>query len=50
LQRWGISRRAYFDNGAVYRSDHVRKIVAILGVPKAPIACKVVELKARRSS
>ncbi|MBM4397503.1 MAG: DDE-type integrase/transposase/recombinase [Deltaproteobacteria bacterium] len=32
LQKWGVCRRAYFDNGAVYRSEHVRQIVAILGM------------------
>jgi putative transposase len=32
LQRWGICRRLYYDNGAVYRARHMKHIVAQLGV------------------
>jgi len=31
LQRWGRPRRVYYDNGLVYRSGHMRRIVAVLG-------------------
>lgn len=30
LQKWGKPRRVYYDNGQVYRSGHMRQIVAIL--------------------
>ena len=32
LQKWGIPRRCYFDNGKVYRSRHTARICAHLGV------------------
>jgi putative transposase len=32
LQKWGIPRRVYYDNGKVYRSQHMKQIVATLGI------------------
>ena len=32
LQKWGVPSRVYYDNAQVYRSDHMRQIVAILGI------------------
>jgi len=32
IQKHGLPARVYFDNGAVYRSGHVRHVVACLGV------------------
>jgi len=32
LQRWGVCRRLYYDNGATYRADHMKHIVAELGI------------------
>lgn len=32
VQRWGLPRRVYYDNGAVYRSGHMKQIVATLGI------------------
>jgi len=32
LQKYGLCRRVYYDNGQVYRSDHMRHIVATLGM------------------
>jgi len=32
LQKYGLVRRVYYDNGAVYRSDHMRQVVATLGI------------------
>lgn len=32
IQKWGVPRRCYFDNGAVYRARHVRAICARLDV------------------
>jgi transposase len=32
LERWGVPRRCYFDNGRVYRSRHTARICAELGV------------------
>lgn len=32
LQKWGVPRRAYYDNGQVYRSLHMKRIVAELGI------------------
>lgn len=32
LQKCGVPRRVYFDNGAVYRSRHIAQIVACLGI------------------
>jgi len=32
LQKYGQCRRVYYDNGQVYRSDHMRHIVATLGM------------------
>jgi putative transposase len=32
LQKYGVPRRVYYDNGATYRSGHMRQIVAELGM------------------
>jgi len=32
LQKWGQPARVYYDNGAVYRSRHMKQIVAELGI------------------
>lgn len=32
LQRWGTPSRVYYDNGQVYRSGHMKQIVATLGI------------------
>jgi transposase InsO family protein len=32
LQKWGVPRRVYYDNGQVYRSGHMKQIVAELGI------------------
>lgn len=32
LQKWGVPRRVYYDNGQVYRSRHMKQIVAYLGI------------------
>jgi transposase len=32
MQKWGKPRRCYYDNGQVYRSGHMRHIVAVLGI------------------
>lgn len=32
LQKYGVPRRVYYDNGAVYRSEHMRHVVACLGI------------------
>lgn len=32
LQKWGLPARVYYDNGQVYRSDHMKQIVATLGI------------------
>jgi len=32
LQKWGKPRRVYYDNGQVYRSGHMKQIVATLGM------------------
>jgi len=32
LRKWGKPARVYYDNGAVYRSDHMKRIVAELGL------------------
>ena len=32
IQKWGVPRKCYFDNGAVYRAHHVRAICAWLDV------------------
>ena len=32
LRKWGRPSRCYYDNGAVYRSDHMRRVVAELGL------------------
>ena len=32
LQKWGIPRRCYFDNGKVYRAKHTARVCAHLGV------------------
>ena len=32
LQKYGVPRRVYYDNGATYRSHHMRQIVAEVGI------------------
>ncbi|MCP3986014.1 MAG: DDE-type integrase/transposase/recombinase [bacterium] len=32
LQKYGVCRRVYYDNGQVYRSRHMQQIVATLGI------------------
>lgn len=32
LQKYGVPRRVYYDNGAVYHPEHMRHIVACLGI------------------
>jgi transposase InsO family protein len=32
VQKWGIPRRVYYDNGQVYRAEHMAQIVAHLGI------------------
>lgn len=32
LQKWGVPRRVYYDNGQVYRSGHMKRIGAYLGI------------------
>ena len=32
LQKFGVCQRVYYDNGMVYRSEHMRRIVATLGM------------------
>ena len=32
LQRWGVCRLLYYDNGATYRAKHMKHIVAQLGI------------------
>ena len=32
LRRYGVPKRCYYDNGAVYRSRHMRHIVATVGI------------------
>lgn len=32
IQKWGVPKRLYYDNGAVYRADHMKVIVASLGI------------------
>ena len=32
LQKWGQPSRCYYDNGAVYRSRHMKQVVAELGI------------------
>ena len=32
IQKYGQARRVYYDNGQTYRSDHMRQIVATLGM------------------
>ena len=32
LQRWGTPKKLYYDNGAVYRSHHMKRIAAVLGM------------------
>ncbi|MBN2194892.1 MAG: DDE-type integrase/transposase/recombinase [Polyangiaceae bacterium] len=32
LQKWGVPRRVYYDNGQVYRSGHMKRIAAELGI------------------
>jgi transposase len=33
IQKWGLPRRVYYDNGQVYRSHHMKQICATLGIP-----------------
>lgn len=39
IQKWGLPRRVYYDNGQVYRSHHMKHICATLGIA-APIFTK----------
>jgi transposase InsO family protein len=32
LQRWGVPKKLYYDNGAVYRSHHMKRVAAVLGM------------------
>jgi putative transposase len=32
IQKWGVPKRLYYDNGQVYRADHMKVIVAALGI------------------
>lgn len=32
LQKWGIPKKVYYDNGQVYRSNHMKQIVGYLGI------------------
>jgi transposase InsO family protein len=32
IQKWGLCRRVYYDNGQVYRSHHMKHICATLGI------------------
>lgn len=32
LQRWGVAKKLYYDNGAVYRSHHMKRVAAVLGM------------------
>ena len=32
LQKYGVPRRVYYDNGQVYRSNHMKQIAAALGI------------------
>jgi len=32
IQKWGVPKRLYYDNGQVYRADHMKVIVASLGI------------------
>lgn len=32
VQKWGVPRRVYYDNGQVYRSGQMRQVVATLGI------------------
>jgi len=32
IQKYGVPRRVYYDNGAVYRSHHMKQVVAELGI------------------
>jgi putative transposase len=34
LRAWGVPRRVYYDNGAVYRSRHMQQVVAELGIER----------------
>jgi len=34
MRRHGVPRRVYYDNGAVYRSHHMKQVVASLGIHK----------------
>jgi len=32
IQKWGVPKRLYYDNGQVYRADHMKVIVAAVGI------------------
>lgn len=32
LRRCGVPKRCYYDNGAVYRSHHMRQVIAVVGI------------------
>lgn len=32
VQKYGVPRRLYYDNGQVYRSNHMKQLVAVLGI------------------
>ena len=32
VRRYGLARRIYYDNGATYRSNHMRQVIAALGI------------------
>ena len=32
VQKYGVCRRVYYDNGQVYRSGHMKQVVAMLGI------------------
>ena len=34
IRAWGLPRRVYYDNGAVYRSRHMAQVVAELGIQR----------------
>ncbi len=35
LQRFGVPKKAYYDNGQVYRSRHMEQVIATLGIHRA---------------
>lgn len=32
MQKYGVPTRVYYDNGSVYKSDHMRQIIAAMGI------------------